>query len=100
MATFTGPNTPTVAGSLIPAGYQQIAGLAGVTSLTVPPGARIAVISVSGSGVRYRDDGTAPTAALGMPIAAGGSLTYVGALAALQLIPQIGNPTLDIAYYW
>src|SRR5271168_223028 len=42
--------------------------LASATSLTVPTNATIAQICVETSGVRYRDDGAAPTASVGMPV--------------------------------
>jgi hypothetical protein len=98
MTTFVGANTPTTAGVLIPLGYQQIT-LAGVSNLTPPTGATQAVISVSAAPVRYRDDSTAPTATLGVPVLAGATITYSGGLAVIRFIPQSGTPVLDIAYY-
>lgn len=81
-----------------PLGYQQIT-VSALSSLTVPTGATIAYISVETAAVRYRDDGTAPTATVGMPVAIGQQLTYSGNLAAIQFIAQTGTPVLDVSYY-
>lgn len=82
-----------------PLGYQQLTPLATSTALTPPAGATIAFISVETAGVRYRDDGTAPTATVGMPIAAGQQLTYSGNLTAVRFIAQSGTPVMDVSYY-
>jgi hypothetical protein len=90
---------------LKPLGYQQIsaATLATATSLTVPAGAVRADFGVNptGTAVRYRDDGTAPTAALGMVINGLNypPLPYTGDLAKIQFILSTGAPILDVLYY-
>lgn len=73
--------------------------VATATNLTPPAGATIAQISVETAGVRYRDDGIAPTATVGMPVAAGTSFQYAGPLTAIQFIAQSGSPTIDVLYY-
>lgn len=88
-----------VSGTGSPLGYQQITSLATSTALSVPTGATIAVISVEAAGVRYRDDGTAPTAAIGMPLLAGANFTYGGNLASLRFIAISGSPVLNVSYY-
>lgn len=80
-------------------GYQQLTSLTTTTALTVPSGATFAVISVEGQGVRYRDDGVAPTATVGQPIAAQTSIQYSGTLSALQFIQQAASATVDVLYY-
>jgi hypothetical protein len=82
-------------------GYQQITAgtLASATALTVPTGATIAEVCVDTAPVRYRDDGTAPTASVGMPAAAGTCFAYSGALAAIQFILASGSPVLNVSYY-
>lgn len=84
----------------IPLGYQQIT-LSGATLLTVPVGAKLALISVSIAAVRFRDDGTAPTSAVGfpLPITTTTPFVYSGNLATAQFIAQTGSPVLDICYY-
>jgi hypothetical protein len=83
-----------------PKGYQQITGTGAVAALTVPAGATFAVVQPEAQGVRYRDDGTNPTAAVGMPIGSGVSVTFGGAIeeAALKFWLPAGA-ILDINYY-
>nr|DAH84771.1 MAG TPA: hypothetical protein [Caudoviricetes sp.] len=84
----------------VPLGYQQISSLAASTPLTVPPGANFALIDCEAQAVRWRDDGTAPTAAIGMPMAvADAPLDYSGNLAALRFIEQTAGAKLNISYY-
>lgn len=88
--------------SYVPLGYQQLtsAELAEATLLTIPAGANLAVISVEGAGVRWRDDGTMPTASVGMPIAEGAApFVYSGTLSAIAFIAQSGSPLVNVSYY-
>jgi hypothetical protein len=80
-------------------GYQQITSLSGATGLTVPQGATMAVITPLTQGVRWRDDGTAPTASVGMPLAAGAYMNYDGDLNRVKFIEQTASAELNISYY-
>jgi hypothetical protein len=88
-------------------GYQQITDLSSAVSLTVPQKdlsglagtPRIAIITPEGQGVRWRDDGVAPTASVGMPLAAGVTLQYDGDLSQIQFIQQASTAALNITYY-
>lgn len=82
-----------------PLGYQQITNLSAASALTVPAGADAAVITAETQDVRYRDDGTAPTAAIGVPLAKGVALEYAGDLRALRFIEQAASAVLNVAYY-
>lgn len=82
-----------------PCGYQQIAAFSTAQKLTVPAGAVCAVLSCATQAIRWRDDGTAPTASIGMPLATGTMLEYAGNLGAFQAIPQTSSATLDVVYY-
>lgn len=87
---------------MTPLGHQQItaATLATAQTLTVPTGAVYALIqAVSSTGikVRWRDDGTAPTATVGMQL--GSDMWYVGDLAALKFIREAAGVTLEVSYY-
>jgi hypothetical protein len=93
------PPVMTVPGSTRPCGYQRIAAFSTLQSLTIPPNGRWAIIIPSTNAVRYRDDGTNPTATVGMPIAVGQPLEYSGDLTTFKVIPQSGSATLDIVYY-
>jgi hypothetical protein len=84
----------------VSAGASQMALVVGTdTGLTVPPGATIAWICVETANVRYRDDGTAATASLGIPVTSGSCFAYAGPLAALSFTAQSGSPTIDVSYY-
>ena len=78
--------------------------LANATSLTVPSGATFAQICVEGAGVRYRDDGTAPTVSVGIPVVPTSSsmptcFQYAGPLSAIRFIAISGTPTMEVSYY-
>ena len=80
-------------------GYQQITNLSDSTALTVPVGATLALIVAETQAVRWRDDGTDPTASVGMPLATGVSLSYDGDLRAIRFIQQLASATLNVSYY-
>jgi len=80
-------------------GYQQITSLSGATNLTVPATATYAVIVPETQAVRWRDDGTAPTASIGMPVAVGAALLYDGNLRGIQFIEQAASAKINISYY-
>ena len=83
-----------------PIGYQQIVGMVAATNLTVPTGTSFAIIQPESQAVRWRDDGVAPTASVGYPLAVGAELRYDSTnFAALQFIQQAATATLNIAYY-
>ena len=80
-------------------GYQQISGLSSATALTVPSGATLAVIVPETQPVRWRDDGTAPTPTVGMPLGVAAVLSYDGDLKKIRFIEQTASATLNISYY-
>jgi hypothetical protein len=88
-------------------GYQQITSLSSSTGLTVPTTdssgnkqqPTFALIIAETQGVRWRDDGTAPTASVGMPLAVGVPLQYDGDLSRIRFIEQTASARLNISYY-
>jgi hypothetical protein len=80
-------------------GYQQITSLASAAALTVPTGATVALIQAESQSVRWRDDGTNPTASVGMVLAAGESLFFTGSLSAFRAIEVSASAKLNISYY-
>ena len=65
---------------------------------TIPAGTRFVRITVSGAGVRYRADGTDPTPASGMPIAADTTFEFLGDPAAIRFIGQAAGAVLDVEF--
>lgn len=86
---------------LVPLGYAQVTATSSAASLpSIPSGAQVAIISVETAGIRWRDDQTAPTASVGMPIAAGAApYEYWGNVSAFEIIAQTGSPVVDVSYY-
>lgn len=88
-------------------GYQQISTLSSATGLTAPTLAPdglnakpvFALIVAEGAPVRWRDDGTAPTASVGMPLAVGVPFQYDGDLTKIRFIEQSASAKLNISYY-
>jgi hypothetical protein len=80
-------------------GYQQITSLSAAAGLTVPTGATTAFIQAEAQAVRYRDDGTDPSATVGQPIAVGVLLIYTGPLKNVKFIEQTSGAKLNISYY-
>lgn len=80
-------------------GYQQITSLSASTALTVPVGSTMALICVEATAVRWRDDGVAPTASVGMPVAADRCFQYSVSLSAIRFIQQAGGAVLNVNYY-
>ena len=88
-------------------GYQQITSLTAAVGLTVPQRdlqglnqkPTFALITPLTGNVRWRDDGVAPTATVGMPLAAGVTLQYDGDLTRIRFIDNGGTAELNISYY-
>lgn len=80
-------------------GYQQITSLSSAAALTVPPGATLALIVPEAQNVRWRDDGTAPTATVGMPIYVGASLSYDGDLNKIRFIEETASAKINVSFY-
>lgn len=87
-------------------GYQQITPNS-ATALTVPARApdgskqqaTFAIITPEGQNVRWRDDGTDPTASVGMPIYVGTSLLYDGNLTNIKFINMVAGGKVNVSYY-
>lgn len=80
-------------------GYQQITNLAAAVGLTIPSGANYCVIVAESQNVRWRDDGTNPTAAVGMPLDVGVTLEYDGDLNRIRFIEVAASAKLNVSYY-
>jgi len=82
-----------------PLGYQQLTALGTASALTVPDGARLALLQAEGADVRWRDDGTDPTATVGMMLAVGTVMLYTGDLTAFRAIETAAGAKLNVSYY-
>jgi len=82
-----------------PMGFQQLTGLSSAKGLTVPPGARLAVINCATQAITWRDDGTAPTASVGMYLPVNEPFVYSGNLNQLQFIEVTASAVVNISYY-
>jgi hypothetical protein len=87
----------------LPCGYQQLTSISSAKKLTIPASCggltTFARISVEDQAVRYRDDGVAPTASVGMPMSVGASMDYEGTISAIQFIEQTSGGIVNISYY-
>lgn len=81
-------------------GYQQITSLTAAASLTVPAKCRLITCIPEGQGVRWRSDGTDPTATVGYPLAIGVEQSYNAEQSTrLKFIEQAASAKLNV-YYW
>lgn len=66
----------------------------------IPAGAAWVMLIPEAQAIRWRDDGIAPTAAIGMPLAVGVSLILsIQAFTQLRVIGQVANAVLNVAFY-
>lgn len=104
-AALSAPAAADIGIRRTPCGYQQITTLSSATALTIPTnicGAgtiTAAFIVAEAQAVRYRDDGTDPSATVGQPLAVGVLLEYTGSLSKIKFFEQTGGAKLNILYY-
>jgi len=87
---------------LEPKGYQQLTVSTTAVGLTVPDGARYALMKLNDANLfRWRDDGTDPTSTVGMPLPdQGDEFFYTGKLKRFRAIRSGGtDAVLNLAYY-
>jgi len=96
----------TVASYRRPLGYQQLTLTGSAQKLTLPTltgGQSVGYVVIqcegTSAGARWRDDGTAPSATVGMILSTGQELDYSGDPTAIQFIIQTGSPIINISYY-
>jgi hypothetical protein len=80
-------------------GYTQITSLTSATGLgTIPSGTFYVVITIETAGIRWRDDGTAPTASVGMPVNSGATFSYTASFSKFQMIQQTSGAVADVYF--
>jgi hypothetical protein len=88
-------------------GYQQITDLSSAVGLTIPTvdvagnkqQPTRAFIVAEGNDIRWRDDGTVPTASVGMILIRNNVLSYDGDLSKIRFIQSGSGAKLNVSYY-
>lgn len=88
-----------VAGRLVPLKFEQIALTGTPATLNPPADARVAVIDTEIQNARWRDDGQAPSATVGMRTLADTELAYSGNLSAIQFVAETAGAVINVSYY-
>ena len=79
--------------ALQPLGFEQLTGISASKGLqSIPEGAIV-------QNVRWRDDGVAPTATVGIQLKAEAMMTYNGDLDALRFIEETASGVVNVSYY-
>ncbi len=89
---------------LVPLGYCQLTSVDTSTLIStcsggIPAGANVVVFEAEAQAIRYRDDGTSPTASAGMPVAVGATVVYQGTISNLRVISQTAGAKLNALFY-
>lgn len=88
-------------------GYYQVTSglntaktLATIIGAAIPAGTQFVLIQPEVKAVRVRSDGTAPTAAIGYPLAIGQEMTFdASQIPELKIIEQAASATLNIWFF-
>lgn len=81
--------------------FEQVTGLSAAKGITRPSRANKALIQTESQPVRWRDDGTDPTAAIGMRLLVGETLVYsVDDFSKIKFIEEAASAKLNISYYY
>lgn len=80
-------------------GYQQITSLSAAQTLTVPAGSEYALVQCETQAVRWRHDGTSPTASVGMRLTTSGELRVEEQLSLIKFIEETASAKINISYY-
>jgi hypothetical protein len=89
---------------LVPLGYCQLTSIDAATKIStcsggIPAGATIAYLIAETQAIRLRDDGVAPTASVGFPIAVASPVLYTATISSVQVISQVAGAKLDVLFY-
>lgn len=81
-------------------GHQQITNLAAAVGITVLPGTERVILQCETQNVRYRDDGTDPTASVGLILVALTMYEFsIAQIARMKFIETAASAKLNIASY-
>lgn len=96
--------TISIGGTLTPLGVAQDTTISAASGLptvsgSIPAATTVALIQVTGQNCRWRDDGTDPTASVGIQLGAGTSFWYRGTFSAFKIIEEAASAVLNVAYF-
>lgn len=81
-------------------GYQQLTSLSSAAGVSVPAGSTYCIAIAEGGSVRYRGDGSAPTATIGVPMAVGQPFSFrLLSFTSLQFIQVSATASVDFDCY-
>lgn len=80
-------------------GFQQVGSFSTATGFTPPATSTVCFIQAEGNSVRFRTDGTNPTASVGQLLPVGALMTETANLSGTKFIPTTGSATLDVDCY-
>ena len=86
-------------------GYAQITAIDTATLLSsvaggIPIGTTLVLISPQTQAIRWRDDGPAPTATVGMELKLGSELRYTSqSIPRLSVISQVAGAAINVMFY-
>ncbi len=81
-------------------GKEQLTGISSSKALQdIPSTAILAVIQAEDQNVRFWGDGSTPTTAIGLVLAPGDSIAWVGQLADLRFIEETTTAKVNISYH-
>jgi len=85
---------------LVPLGFEQLPASGSAQGLPdIPKGATFGYIQCQDDPIRWRDDGTDPTAATGHRMFDGDDLWFNAELHKFRFITESGTPVLTVSYY-
>jgi hypothetical protein len=90
---------PVFLGQREAVGFEVITDVSTAKSLTVPPGAIMAIIQCETQNCRWKDDGASPTSSAGMLITANDYFIYTGILERFKIIETSATASVNISYY-
>jgi hypothetical protein len=82
-----------------PLGYVQLTAATAVGLGTVPDGTTIAMIQCETQNIRWRDDGTNPTTAVGQLLVANSTIFYSGTMSAFKMIEVVASTKVNVSFY-
>lgn len=94
-----GGGVPSSPYTLTPLGCAQYTSLGTATGLSPPAGATLVALEVETQSVRYRDDGTNPTASVGVLLPVAGPWPYSASLTAFKMIQTTASATVNACFY-